>query len=216
MRVLTIEEHLLNISDKEENLKEAEKCFETLYRQNAELLTNAVKAYLKSKGIYNEEFVHTVVSNTFCEVYQNPLNFKYDSKRHRSEETAFRAWLYIIARNEFVNIFQESLQYNQMHQLGNEDDIIEKYAEIDIDENYVSENRKALEQAMSLLTERERHILTACYDYYDEGKNTPSLVLDSLCEYWGTTRDNVRQIKKRSLDKVKKSLEKLTTLKVVK
>ena len=213
---LTVEDLLLNISDHETDRVRAEASFCQLYWRFSEKLESSVKGHLKSKGVYNPDLVNTIVSNVFNEVFQNPLSFTYDKNQDKSEETKFRAWLYWIARNEFADLMRASIQYTSMNVVGNDDDLVERYAEFEIEEEVLTGNRKMLEKAMSILSERERHILLTCYDYYEEGKNTPTEVLDMLCEHWGTTRENVRQIKKRSLDKVKKQLGTLIQLKPAK
>jgi RNA polymerase sigma factor (sigma-70 family) len=216
MNDLSIEDLLLIISDQKEDKERSQNGFVELYRRFSEDVTQSVAGFLKSKGIFNDELHKSIVSNVFLEVYENPLSFNYDNKSHQSEESAFKAWLYIIARNEFADLMRHSIKYTETHTLGIESDLIERYAEIDIEEEVLSGNRKLLDSALSVLSDRERHILLACFDYYEDGKNTPSDVLDYLCEYWGTTRDNVRQIKKRSLDKVRLRLEVLSKTKTEK
>jgi len=213
MNDLSIEDLLLIISDQKEDKESSQDGFIELYRRYSKDLTRAVAGFLKSKGIYNDELHKSIISNVFLEVYENPLSFNYDDKSHQSEESAFKAWLYIIARNEFSDLMRQSIKYTETHTLGIENDLIERYAEVDVEEGLVSGNRKLLDSALSVLSERECHILLSCFDYYEDGKNTPSDVLDYLCEYWGTTRDNVRQIKKRSLDKVRFRLEVLSKIK---
>lgn len=216
MNDFSIEDLLLIISDQKENKERSQDGFIELYRRYSEDLTQAVAGYLKSKGIYNVEMHKSIISNVFLEVYENPLSFKYDNKKHKSEESAFKAWIYIIARNEFADLIRHSIKFTEIHTLGIENDLIERYADVDIEEEIVSGNRKLLDSALSVLSERECHILLTCFDYFEDGKNTPSDVLDYLCEYWGTTRDNVRQIKKRSLDKVRLRLEVLSKIKTEK
>jgi len=216
MNDFSIEDLLLIISDQKENKERSQDGFIELYRRYSEDLTQAVAGYLKSKGIYNDEMHKSIISNVFLEVYENPLSFNYDNKKHQSEESAFKAWIYIIARNEFADLMRHSIKFTETHTLGIENDLIERYADVDIEEEIVSGNRKLLDSALSVLSERECHILLTCFDYFEDGKNTPSDVLDYLCEYWGTTRDNVRQIKKRSLDKVRLRLEVLSKIKTKK
>jgi len=216
MNDLSIEDLLLIISDQKENKERSQEGFIELYRRYSDNLTQAVAGYLKSKDIYNDEMHKSIISNVFLEVYENPLSFNYDNKKHQSEESAFKAWIYVIARNEFADLMRHSIKFTEIHTFGIENDLIERYAEVDMEEEIVSGNRKLLDSALSVLSDRECHILLTCFDYFEDGKNTPSDVLDYLCEYWGTTRDNVRQIKKRSLDKVRLRLEVLSKIKTEK
>ena len=216
MKDLSVEDLLLIISEQEVNRKYAEDAFRELYWRFAEKLENGVRAHLKSRNIQDMDMVNAVVSNVFKDVFLDPLKFSYDPEQDKSEETKFRAWLYKIARNESADLIRASIQHKKLNVVGIEDNIVEQYAYIEIEEEVLQGNRKLLEQALATLSERDRHILLTCFDYYEEGRNTPSNVLDELCEYWGTTRENIRQRKKRSLDKVKKEMERLTQLKLTK
>jgi len=215
MKRKSTEELLLYISEKDSDLKMAHSCFTELYHRFSEFLNVALIGHAKSKGIFHKEFTETALMNTFNEIFLKPLNFSYDSKKHNSEDTAFQAWICTIARNQFNELLKNSL-YSSISIGTIETDCIEDIADVAVGEEFISENRTLLNKALDVLKERDKHILLTCYDYYIEGKNTPSEVLHYLCEYWGTTPDNVRQIKKRSLDKVKKQLLSLTNLKIEK
>lgn len=209
----TIEELLLIMSDKEFDKSSAEEAFVQLYRAYSKFLNSAVINHLRSKGVYKKDFVDDIVSNVFLEVYDNPLNFSFDGKNHKSEETAFKAWICTIARNEFADIMKSFISHSTLNVLTINGELTDYAIETDFEEQHLSDNRKLIDKALEGLSDKERHILLACYDFYEEGKNTPSTVLDGLCEYWGTTRPNVRQIKKRALDKVKSYLNNSITVK---
>jgi RNA polymerase sigma factor (sigma-70 family) len=198
MDELSVEELLLIISEKESDESEAHKAFTILYRRFSEFLLSAVNRQLASKGIYNKELAEDTVTNTFYEVYLNPLSFKFDTDTHNSEERAFKAWLSVIARNEWADIVRAAIKTASMNVLTDNGELNDTFVEL-----VLSKNRKLLDNALAGLTDRERDILLTCYDYHEEDKYTPSEVLDALCEIWGTTRPNVRQLKKRALDKVK-------------
>ncbi len=70
--------------------------------------------------------------------------------------------------------------------------------------------------ALDSLGDRDREILSTLYLYFEEGKKTPSSVLDTICEIHGTTKDNIRQIKKRSEEKIVAYFSKYTQLKPIK
>lgn len=212
----TVEDLLLVISEVKNNANEAERAFTKLYRRYAQFLKNAVASHAKFKGIHDEELVDSILNNVFYEVYADPLKFSFDEKNHKSEDTAFKAWLSQIARYEFSDLLKASITYSSIQGHTIDEGMIERFAEISVGEEFLSDNRKALDKALSTLSDRNRHILITCFDYFEDGKNTPSDVLDSLCEYWGTTKPNIRQAKKRSLEKVKNYLEKTVKLRAIK
>jgi len=212
----SVEDLLLVISEQEIDVDGAKKAFTELYRKYAIFLNSAVAMHAKSKGVYDKNLVDNVVNNVFFEVHAHPLNFVFDEERHKSEEFAFKAWISQIARNEFSDLLRNSITYSTIQGHTIDDGIIERFAEIEVEEEILSDNRKALDKALSMLSDRDKHILLTCFDYYEDGKNTPSEVLNSLCEYWGTTKPNIRQVKKRSLEKVKSYLEKAVNLKAIK
>lgn len=161
--------------------------------------------------------VDATVNNVFLEVYKKPLNFNFDPETHKSEETAFKAWIYRIARYQLSDLIKESTNFSSMHVVGLENETYENHmVETTVELEQLSDNRKLLDKALSVLSERDKAILLTYFDFHEEGKKMPSNDLKLMCEYWGTTPDNARQIKKRSLQKVITQLEQLTQLKLSK
>lgn len=216
MEHLTIEDLLLRISENENNPEEANEAFKELYWKYSEVLTRAMRGVLKSKGIYNPELVESTVNNVFVEIFKNPLNFSYNSDNHKAEEIAFKGWMYRIARNELADLMKQSIQYSSRHVAGIDDEITENMVDVQVVPEFLSENRKLLDKALSILSDRDRAILLTYFDFHVDGKYAPSEELDIMCEYWGTTKENARQIKSRSLKKVKEQIEKLSQLKPIK
>src|SRR5690606_40598801 len=77
---------------------------------------------------------------------------------------------------------------------------------------FTNVNFKVLDEALNMLSERDRHILLTLYLYYEEGKNTPSDVLKMLCKIYDTTPVNIRKIKERSEKKIVEYFSKHTQL----
>lgn len=69
-----------------------------------------------------------------------------------------------------------------------------------------SKNTVVIEEYLTTLTEREREILREIYRYYEGGKHTPTGVLPVIAKKFGTSVENVQQIRYRSLKKLKESL----------
>lgn len=65
------------------------------------------------------------------------------------------------------------------------------------------QRRKILEAALATLSEIERDVLMTYIRYQEGQKHLPDQEMQRLCDYHKKTSDNVRQIKKRAMDKVK-------------
>ena len=72
----------------------------------------------------------------------------------------------------------------------------------------VSMDVELMEEALKRLKPRDEEIVRTWLDYYTgENKNMPSAVLDGLCNRYHTTRANIRKIKERSIDFIRKYVE---------
>ena len=216
-----VQDLLFYISEKETDQKMAEKAFTLLYRRFSEFVFNSVKksVYLNSESELNV-FANTVVNNTFIEIYDKPLNFEFDSNKHKTQDDAFRVYLAAIAKNEKNDLLKESLNYNSKQTKIIDDD--DHFFEPSIPEETfkkleikLSTNRKILEDALYSLSERDRYIILTYYDNFEEGKNTPSEVLDNIEQLYGTTRDNIRMIRNRVKKKLIKEIESRSNLKAI-
>ena len=91
------------------------------------------------------------------------------------------------------------------------------FEEAVIDENIsVHLNTKMMEDALNTLSERDRGILRMLYNFHEDGKNTPSYILDLICQTFVTTKPNIRQIKKRSEATIIAYFTKFSPLKAIK
>ena len=69
----------------------------------------------------------------------------------------------------------------------------------------ISANEQCLEEALATLMEREKEIvlLSAKYSVDRKQLRLPPDILKGLCGRWETTKENVRTIRKRALDKIR-------------
>ena len=73
----------------------------------------------------------------------------------------------------------------------------------------ISPERQCLHEALAALTEREREVILISAQYSVDGKQLrlPQDVLDGLCKRLETTKENIRTIRKRAYNKIKKYVE---------
>lgn len=200
MTVEKLENLLLNISDKENNEEEAIKAFGEIYREYSRYVYSILLGALSSMGMNEKNIIDVVLNNTFYIVYEKTLLLSFSFPQNANNDNCFKAWLAVIAKNELKRVLKD--YYNKTKPLGlvsNEAPI--ESEDID-DEIFESTNLKMMNDALNTLSDRDKEILRTIYLYYEEGKNTPSEVLDLLCEMHQTTKDNIRQIKKRSEKKI--------------
>ncbi|MFP5040449.1 sigma-70 family RNA polymerase sigma factor [Parasediminibacterium sp. JCM 36343] len=208
-----IEEIFLLFSYKEENENAAHKAFDQLYKEYSKFLKGFIRKQLNSMGINDEQVLDSTISNTFISIYQKPpLEFK--PKSGKSFDDSFKAYLSVTAKHEILSLYKEYYKLNSVVEIEGDEIVFE---DTEIDDNIaVHLNTKMMEAALNTLSERDRGILRMLYNYHEEGKNSPSSVLDSICQIYGTTKPNIRQIKKRSETKIIEYFSKFSTLKAIK
>jgi len=79
-----------------------------------------------------------------------------------------------------------------------------------------SHNEKVVYEHLQKLSERNADIVRTVYNYYVEGKNTPTEVLDDLEIRWGTSRSNIRMILKNFNDSIGQQISSEIKLRVTK
>lgn len=79
-----------------------------------------------------------------------------------------------------------------------------------------SHNEQIVYERLQKLSERNADIVRTVYNYYVEGKNTPTEVLDDLESRWGTSRSNIRMILKNFNDSIEQQISSKIKLRVTK
>ncbi|AZI20600.1 sigma-70 family RNA polymerase sigma factor [Chryseobacterium taklimakanense] len=156
--------------------------------------------------------MQTVINNTFFKLYENPLIFTFP--HNVDNDKPFKAWLSVVAKNELKRLLQEYYQTSDLPETLNIESAI--VSEDIPSEIFESVNIKVLNDALNTLSTRDKHILLTLYLYYEEGKNTPSNVVDLLCNMYETTKVNIRKIRERSEKKIINYFEKNTQIKPLK
>ncbi len=208
-----LEEIFLFFSYKGEDEKAAHKAFDKLYKEYSKFLQGFIRKQLIEMGISDEQVLDSTLNNTFFNIYQKPpLEFK--PKLGKSADDSFKAYLSVIAKREILSLYKEYYKSNSVVEIEGDEMAFE---DAEIDENIaIHLNTKIMEAALNTLSERDREILKMLYNYHEEGKNTPSPILDLICKIYGTTKPNIRQIKKRSEATIIAYFTKFSPLKAIK
>ena len=199
MTLEELEEILLSIALKEEDSKSADISFSKLYKHYSIPLQSIIKVVLKKMGIYDVDLMNTALNTTFVKIYENPpLDFKI--KENNTLDNCFIAYLVTITKHEILSLLKPKKDDKVTISESDLRDIA--FEEYEIDDSILSINAKTLNDALNTLKPEHKEIILALYNYHEEGKKTPTEVLDTLCKTYGTTRDSIRQIKKRGMDKI--------------
>jgi RNA polymerase sigma factor (sigma-70 family) len=203
-------EHLLIISwnDDPEYEAAAKKSFCEIYYALGQRLMAVCNKVCRG----DTELAETIFNNTFAVLYDRAGTIAEALQRH-SQSSQFdmklMAYLFRIAQNEYRRSIAEEATlkkgldfYDHEQMAGLADSISTDY-----DVEYESEKGKLLKAALQSLTEREQDILLTTMLYSAEDHYQPREVIKSLCKKWEILPDNLRQIKKRAIKKLKNILE---------
>lgn len=212
MTIDEIEETLLLISEKSNDEGAAVAAFTNLYKNYSKFLNAVISGALKISGIYDEHILNTVLNNTFYKLYEDPLIFSFP--KDTVDDKTFKAWLSVVAKNELKRLLKEYYHNNpSLEEDGIETAILTEELTSEV---FESTNMKVLNDALNMLSERDRHILLTIYLYHEEGKKMPSDTLNLLCKMHGTTKVNIRKIHERSEKKIIDYITQHTQLKPLK
>lgn len=149
--------------------------------------------------------VEDLVQDVLVRAYERAGTFVLDPNlpgdRRRK---AVRAWLGTISRNLFNDLFRDQPSVTFV-----DDDILEAHPdEIKVGENESSEPDRTtlLDRAMQTLSDREQHVLRTTAFWYQPGarhQRLPNKVMTGLAAELKTSPANIRQIRVRSMAKVK-------------
>ncbi len=199
-------ELFLSMAMKEDNRQEAEKAFAVFYNLYKNYLYTVVRNACESWPIYGEELIQAVHQNTFLTVFEKAEKFMIiEDITFERQEKRMKSWLSKIARLEM---------YKLLRLLKDEKNNIEYHDDLSFLENLDEEIEPQksgdfllAEKALQTLSERDRNILVTYMMFEDGNKKLPSTEIQRLADMWDILPDNMRQIKKRSLEKVKKYIE---------
>jgi len=196
----------LSMALKEDNRQGADKAFTEFYNRYKNYLYTVVLNACKSWVMYGDELIQAVHQNTFLTVFEKSEDFLLiEEIPFERQEKRMKSWLGKIAKTEMFKLLRELKEgkekieyYDDLTSLENSDEEIKTQK---------SENFLLAEKALNSLSERDRNILVTYLMFEGDNKKLPSDEIKRLADMWNVLPDNMRQIKKRSLAKVKKYIE---------
>jgi RNA polymerase sigma factor (sigma-70 family) len=199
-------ELFLLMAMKDDDRQEAEKAFAAFYNCYKNYLYTVVKNACKSWEMYGDELIQAVHENTFLKVYEKADSFMMiENIAFERQEMRMKSWLGKIAHKEMLLLLRqfkdekEKIEYhNDLTFLENPDEEVNPQT---------AEEILLAEKALRTLSERDRNILVTYLMFEEGNKQLPRTEIQRLADMWDVLPDNMRQIKKRSLAKVKQYIE---------
>lgn len=150
-----------------------------------------------------------VVQSTFLKFFLSitDLSKRIASMDEKETKVYLKGWLSKVGRNELIDYLRKNPDENHLYIEGN-DEAVEEIG--DSNESFERTIEKdILDDALTSLTEREKHILLVYmshFDPMDPNRHLPDSELSALCETYSTNPANLRKIKSRALKKLKSKI----------
>jgi len=203
------EELFLLMSYRDENEMEAQKAYTIFYHRYKDFLWKLCCFICSNcKTPENEELAKDLFQNTTIAIYT--YGHTFDPKKSK-----VTTWMSLIAKRELYQLLCGIKEYRIDEQLEVllENEVDEK-SENDFE--FQSHEQKALQTAIESLTEREQEVLLTYIMYEDGKKQLPPEMRQHLLDKYGTTQQNIQQIKSRSLKKLKDHIVNHSKLSIIK
>lgn len=203
------EDLLVYISMQEDDPGEARKAFNEFHRRFKQFVWSvAVSLARKIHDPNQEAIARDIFNDTFLDVFHNHAKENYfDSDRCDDIEKGIKAWLAGIARTHYYHMLDAVKATSNMSYL----DVFPERPFFDQDDSEAEEMvdpplMSVLQRALQTLSDRDREILLIAAQFEEQGR-LPKEVKQSLCKAYGLAPDSLRQVKKRSKEKIEKYLQ---------
>lgn len=180
------EDLLIVMSFQKENEKEAKQAFNIFYKRHKQFLWNLCCRVCRAN-----ELAKDVVQDTWLSIYKS-------CHTYNAGKSNVKTWMSIIAKNKWLDIMKGETEWIPLNE-----DIYSNLEEDDEKINISSPEKTVLDEALGKLSEREKDILLTYMQYSEGNKHLPDEEISELCQRYSITSENLRQIKTRSLNKVK-------------
>ncbi len=193
---LSDDELFFLIAQKEQNLEKAKWAFDMLYDRYAQLVLALCYKVCSFSGIANADTIaEEIFSQTIIAIYEHPT--------YNSSKGKISTWISRIAKSKAYDLLNpRNPKEIYLEEMGSMEPCVDEDEKVPI-----LPKERILEEALNTLSEVERNVLITYMSYQDGRRHLPDHVLQELCDYHNKTTVNVRQIKKRALDKVEKYIQ---------
>lgn len=163
-----------------------------------------------SRGVLDDAGAKDLVQDTFIRAYHKASTFNGEGIKDPGRlQRRTRAWLGRIAHRIFLDMLRGRDGLRDVP-LDENDPAPEPEP---IQSSATSTIKQLLNEATDSLSEREQIVLRTTIQYYEPGKKNQHLphdVVDDLAKTLKTTPENLRQIRRRALRKIKQYIESKT------
>ena len=183
----------------------AENAFREFYNRHCKWLYRTIQINAPVYRLLGgEEGIVDVVQETFSKVFQHAGTYNDDGLTDTDRvQRRSRAWLGRIAMNIISDMIRRPISVNSQDCLPLEGQRIPA-APDDLSPAEIKAAER-IREALTQLSERDQDILWTAANYYQPGKRfqrLPAGVAKALASKWNTTPENIRQRRKRIIDKL--------------
>ncbi len=196
------EDLLVLMSYRDENKQEAEQAFIEFDSRYKNFIWSVCYKVCINGIFESEELAKDVFMQTRTRIY-------YSAHTYDPSKGKIKTWISRIAKNEMLDllgILQEKrigeklfVSLDEARAVATEDSVNES--------EFQTPEKKIIDEALNSLTERERDILLTYMLYQDGNRHLPDDMIEELKKRHDTSSANLRMIRMRSMNKVKKFIE---------
>lgn len=159
------------------------------------------------RGILDDSAINDLVQDVFIRAYERAETFKGGGLRdpERLQRRA-RAWLGTIAKHILMDILRSR---SAISTINSEQKDLENLICESGDSDSESPQMRLLQTALNQLSENEQYVLRVTFQWYELGKQQrlPNDVAADLAKALNTTSANIRQIRRRALQKIEQIIK---------
>jgi RNA polymerase sigma factor (sigma-70 family) len=159
------------------------------------------------RGILDDSAINDLVQDVFIRAYERAETFKGGGLRDPEKlQHRARAWLGTIAKHILMDILRSR---SGVSTINLEQKDLENLICESSDSESDSPQMRLLQTALSQLSENEQYVLRVTFQWYELGKQQrlPNDVAADLAKALNTTSANIRQIRRRALQKIEQIIK---------